>query len=152
MFSRFLASALKSCALVLATLAFSATAHASALKADKGEQPFNNADMVSDQELSTMRGGFMDINGVLIDMSFLSRVQVGLDVQTNVNVNTNNLANAAQSATQIQQLLQPNIITNVDPNTLISIQQALNINVLNPNQLAAIQSLHQLGFQQMLGH
>lgn len=152
MFSSFRRILIRITGLLALVLALSpASAFASGLPLGDDQETFDYANQVSDEELAGMRGGFIDINGVLLDFNFLSRVQVGLDVMNNVSVDTNNLAIAAMSATQIQDLIQPNIIQNMDNDTLISIQQALNLNIVNIDQLNQIAQLGQHSFQQGMG-
>ncbi len=115
-------------------------------------ETFANSQPVSDQDLSDMRGGgFIDINGVLIDINFLTRVQVGLDMLQNVNINASDLTNAVSSATQLQDLIQPQIIQNMDNDTLISIQQALSVDIANIQQISTLAQVNQLGLQRTLG-
>ncbi len=105
----------------------------------------DHAAIVSDEELAGMRGGFLDINGVLIDFNFLSRVQVGLEVQNNLNIGSSNI-----EALQMQGILTPQIIQNADNDTLITIQQALDLNIVNAGQLNLLSQTNQLGYQQSI--
>jgi hypothetical protein len=115
---------------------------------DMSGETFENSATVDDAELSDMRGGFINVNGLLIGFNFFSNVQVGLDTLQNVSVNTENLAQAALTASQIQALLQPQIIQNLDDNVLISIQQALSVDIINAGILNQASQLEQLQYIQ----
>jgi hypothetical protein len=115
------------------------------------DETFDNSKIVSDAELATMRGGFVDINGMLIDFSFLSRVQVGMSMLEDVTVDTASLAIAAQAASNIQDLIQPQIIQNMDNNTLIAIQQTLNVAIIGSELLNQLAQMQQSSHQQTMG-
>jgi hypothetical protein len=136
----------------LALLAVFAPSPASASNPfDNGEDTFANSTPVSDKDLAGMRGGFLDINGVLIDFNFFSNVEVGMNTISNINIDAATLAQIAQSANVVQEVLQPSIIQNMDNNTLISIQQAINLSILNPEQFNALSQVAQLSYIQAAG-
>ncbi len=136
-------------ALIGLSSVFSSSAHAAGLSDAAGET-FGNSEVVGDEELSKMRGGFINVNGLLIGFNFYSNVQVGLDTMQNISVNTESLAQAALTASQIQDLLQPQIIQNMDDNLLISIQQSLSVDIVNAALLNQAAQLDQLQYQQAL--
>jgi hypothetical protein len=126
------------------------SANAKAFGDEMGGETFDSAATVSDTELSTMRGGFLSVNGLLINFNFFSNVQVGIDTISNVSINTENLAQAALTANQIQDLLQPHVIQNMDDNVLISVQQLLDLNIINVGILNQAAQLEQLQYQQVI--
>ncbi|MFO0389528.1 MAG: hypothetical protein ACK502_07415 [Alphaproteobacteria bacterium] len=131
---------------VITNVFITSSAQAGDLDEMSGET-FGNSAAVDDAELAEMRGGFINVNGMLIGFNFYSNVQVGLDTLQNVSVNTENLAQAALTASQIQELLQPQIIQNLDDNMLISIQQSLSVDIINSaimNQSAQVEQLQYL--------
>lgn len=121
--------------------------YASALDAD---QDFADSQVVSDNELSTQRGGYIDINGVLLDFNYLARLDVNGTNISAVNVDTTDLINAA--AANNQNFLQPTVVQNVDNNALIAMQQQLNLTISGANIAATNQTMAQIAaFQNVLG-
>lgn len=133
---------------MLLSIAAPSSAQAGGLDEDMSDETFSASKAVDDAELSEMRGGFISVNGLLIGFSFQSNVQVGMETLQNLNINTETLTQAALDANQLQQLLDPLIIQNIENDVLIAIQQSLNIDIMNPSQLNQQSQLEQLNVMQ----
>ncbi len=138
-------------------------AQAHSLPAAPEENPFAHSEQVSDQELDTMRGGFLNMRNVMIDFSFLSRVQVRNEAN-NINdiqelLFSSDTFRQAQSNMQAQQQLQdqaqqaslqeqiqnaaslqPIIVQNTLSDTIITMRQVLDVTVTGAMVQSATQA------------
>jgi hypothetical protein len=96
------------------------------LKGDASND-FAHSEIVPDKELAKQRGGFININGMLIDFNYVAQIAVNGNVVQDVNIDMSGVI-AAAIADQ-ENFMQPAIIQNVDNNTLIALQQTLNLNI-----------------------
>lgn len=138
-------------AMMLLGIANPSSAQAGGLDEDMSGETFSASTAVDDAELSEMRGGFISVNGLLIGFSFQSNVQVGIETIQNLNINTEMLTQAALDANQLQQLqqlLDPLVIQNIENDVLIAIQQSLSIDILNAAQLNQQSQMEQLNVMQ----
>ena len=90
-------------------------------------EDFSNSETIADQELERNRGGFIDINGMLISFSFTGLATVNGQLVSQIQLDLANIINAANN--NPGGFLQPTIIQNVDNNALIAVQQTLNLQV-----------------------
>ena len=101
-------------------------------------------------EAKALGGGFLNVNGLLLDVNLVSRVQVGLAELSNFTVNTDNLTQVALTASQISSFVQAQIIQNDLDGQLISAYQNLTVTVANTATLDTIAQAGQLQVQQTL--
>ena len=126
-------------------------AHAHGLKGDDASGDFSDSPTVSDKDLSKMRGGFINLNGMLIDISYTAVASVNGNVISNVSLNTNDIAQAVQNGGTLQSVLPPTVIQNVNNTAIIAMQQQLSLNISGAAaQAAAQEQIHQLTFQNTL--
>jgi len=124
--------------LTLTIAMFGLCLHAESAKAkalnDDASQDFADASTVSDEKLSTMRGGFINAHGLLINFNFTSTLAVNGNVQNQTSFTSADLVKAAShSGGNIKNIIPPTIIQNVNNNTNIALQQVLNLNIANAN-------------------
>jgi hypothetical protein len=95
------------------------------------DEKFDEVASVDDADLATMRGGFMNINGVLFDFSFLTRISVNNAIRNEITFDsaTQNLVQKVGQVTSLNQALQPIIIQNQLSEQLIQATTNLNLTV-----------------------
>src|SRR5438045_3706716 len=93
------------------------------------EGEFTDAQVVSDKDLSTMRGGFIDINGEIMDFDFYSRTMVNGVVTNTTYISSEELAMAAANGT-LNDIIPPTIIQNNLDNANINTITSLNGNIV----------------------
>ena len=111
---------------------------------------FGDSALVGDKDLEKMRGGF-SIGGVNIQFSYNSIATINGNVQSNVSLNSTDLQNAIANGTTLPGVGQPVVIQNVSNNTLITLQQQLNLTVANAGIAQATNAaFHQATLQNAL--
>lgn len=130
----------------LTAYAAPAVAAADALPADY-PPVLAEAHMVDDGELADIRGGFLNVNGMMIDFSFMSRVEINGDVAKAASFSAADLG-AIASGASMQNIIPPTVIQNADNNASIALQQVLNMNVTGATAMVANQAqMHQSDLQ-----
>ena len=125
------------------------SASARADSAFEGEE-FNENALVADEELATLRGGFIGINGVLIDFSFINRVSINNVVQNSVSVSTAS-ALVAENIGALQALGAPNIIQNTQNDAVINVHNQIDMQVTGAMALASRNAqFNQMAYQNMM--
>lgn len=98
---------------------------------------FADSEEVTDKDLSKMRGGFIDINGMLINITYSSVVALNGNVQSQTNLNTDQLVQAANN-NNTQNIIPPTIIQNIDNNVVVQLQQQLDMTVTGASMQAGV--------------
>jgi hypothetical protein len=115
---------------------------------DDAAADFADSDTVQDKDLATMRGGF-SYGGMDINFSYNSVVALNGNLQNSVSITSEDIQNAINNGSaNIPSIPATSVVQNVDNNTLISIQQQLNLTVTNAGAQASSNALlHQAVLQ-----
>jgi hypothetical protein len=118
--------------LVLLSSGFHAQAARIVDSFEEGES-FSKNSRIADTELDEKRGGFMNINGMLVNFAFNGVATINGNIVSQIQVDMAGVISAANG--NPSNFLQPTVIQNVDNNALIAVQQTLNIQVSNAQQV-----------------
>jgi len=98
----------------------------------EASEDFVELSQVSDKELSAMRGGFIDIHGMMIDFSFISRITIDGNLQSSIAVTTADLIQAALNRSMPNGNLHSAVATTTAPVQTAANQDATNNGNLQP--------------------
>lgn len=101
---------------------------------DNASADFADSKPVGDKELSKMRGGMFNVDGLLISFGYNASTAVNGVTQSNVSFTDTDLVNNNPNVPNLSNGLPANIVQNAQNGALIQVQQQLNLTVSGATQ------------------
>lgn len=131
--------------LTLAIVFLPGLSHAAdALPMDDGSDEFSNSAEISDSELDTKRGGFINVDGMQVSFAYAGLATVNGAIVATSSFNSEDFAKAAQTMHQM-------IVMNDKNDAVIQVMHELNIEVIGGiSHLNSIAQFSQANYQALI--